>query len=134
MRRSNRFYIRKTPAPSLSLGGATILVIFIVLCLLTFASLSLVSAFSDLSLSEKTAQRTTDYYAAVSQAHQELAQMAAQPRVTTELADFLVEVDEGQSIHVIASLPESGSSEQVKIISFRIENQGEEESFDIEQE
>lgn len=45
-------------------GSASILVILVVLCLTTFATLSLVSARADLRLSRRTAQTLTDYYAA----------------------------------------------------------------------
>lgn len=48
----------------ISTGTASIVLIFVLLCLLTFSVLSLVSARANLRLSQKSAQRTTDYYAA----------------------------------------------------------------------
>ncbi len=45
-------------------GTSSILIIFILLSLVTFASLSFLSARSDYLLSCKMASRTTDYYAA----------------------------------------------------------------------
>lgn len=45
-------------------GFSTILVIFIMLCMATFATLSLVSANSDYRLSKKAADKTTGYYRA----------------------------------------------------------------------
>ena len=48
----------------ISIGTASIVLIFVLLCLLTFAVLSLVSARANLRLSQKSADRTTDYYAA----------------------------------------------------------------------
>lgn len=45
-------------------GSASVLVIFVVLCLTSFAALSLVSARADLRLSERTARTLADYYAA----------------------------------------------------------------------
>ncbi len=50
--------------PIISTGTTSIVLIFVMLSLLTFAVLSLVSAQANLRLSEKSAQRTTDYYAA----------------------------------------------------------------------
>ncbi len=43
-------------------GLPSLLVIFVMLCLITFAVLSYVSAIRDYSLAEKTAQRTRLYY------------------------------------------------------------------------
>ena len=48
----------------ISIGTASFVLIFVLLCLLTFAVLSLVSARANLRLSQKSADRTTDYYAA----------------------------------------------------------------------
>lgn len=45
-------------------GFSTILVIFIMLCMATFATLSLLSANSDYKLSKKVADKTTGYYQA----------------------------------------------------------------------
>lgn len=45
-------------------GFSTILVIFIMLCMATFATLSLLSANSDYKLSKKAADKTTGYYKA----------------------------------------------------------------------
>ncbi len=44
-------------------GFSTILMIFITICLVTFAALSLLSANADYKLSKKTADKTTEYYA-----------------------------------------------------------------------
>lgn len=49
---------------SVHIGTSSILVIFILLSLVTFASLSFLSARSDYLLSLKMAKRTTDYYEA----------------------------------------------------------------------
>lgn len=53
----------------ISTGTASIVLIFVMLCLLTFSVLSLVSAQANLRLSEKSAARTSDYYAAENQAN-----------------------------------------------------------------
>lgn len=129
---NNQYYQKSRPTPSINIGAATILVIFIVLCLITFATLSLVSANADYRLCQKVTNRTTAYYNAVSLANEQLAEMTVQPRLTSEIADFLVPINAEQNIHVIAMLPASGSNESVNIYSFRVENVGEEEQFDIE--
>lgn len=48
----------------LSTGTTSIVLIFVLLCLLTFAVLSVVSARADYKLSEKNTTRTTEYYEA----------------------------------------------------------------------
>lgn len=55
------------------IGSSSILVIFVILCLVSFATLSIVSANADYKLSTKILDRTTAYYAAVNQAESNLA-------------------------------------------------------------
>lgn len=60
--------MNKKKTPFFSAGISLILLVFILLCLLTFAVLSLTSANADLRLSKKTAERISEYYAAESAA------------------------------------------------------------------
>lgn len=46
----------------MNIGTSSILVTFVLLCLVTFSALSYMSARSDYKLSEQTAQRTAEYY------------------------------------------------------------------------
>lgn len=57
----------------IGVGGTSILAIFVVLCLVTLASLSLVSAQADYGLTKKTAEAAQEYYAADAQAERQLA-------------------------------------------------------------
>ncbi|WP_312645618.1 hypothetical protein [Hydrogenoanaerobacterium sp.] len=59
----------------ISVGSSSILVIFVVLCLTTFATLSLVSAKADYKLTQKTAQATAEYYAADAKAEEYLQKL-----------------------------------------------------------
>ncbi|WP_312815951.1 hypothetical protein [Sedimentibacter sp.] len=47
---------------SMGMGGTLVLVIFVVLCLTVFATLSFTTAYSDLKLVNKTQEMTSDYY------------------------------------------------------------------------
>jgi hypothetical protein len=67
--------MRKQPSIGVSVGASSILVIFVMLCLTTFATLSLVSANRDFILSQKTAESTTLYYSADSLAEARLAEI-----------------------------------------------------------
>ena len=57
------------------LGSSSILVIFVILCLVSSATLSIVSAHADYKLSSKVLERATAYYAAVHGAEVDLAQL-----------------------------------------------------------
>ena len=67
MNKKNRF--------PMNAGISWILVIFILLCLVTFGVLSMVSAHSDHQMSEKTASHTQDYYSAANAAQEVLEQV-----------------------------------------------------------
>lgn len=56
----------KSPAKRsvISTGTTTIVLIFVLLCLLTFSVLSLVSAQANMRMSQKSADRTSDFYKA----------------------------------------------------------------------
>ncbi len=58
----------KKTAPVINLGSSSLLVVFLVLCLVTFATLSLSSAQSNYTFSKKLSDRKTEYYTAVGQA------------------------------------------------------------------
>ena len=66
---------KKTSRPLLTAGTSTLLLIFLSLCLLTFAVLSLLSARADRNLSRKTADRTTAYYEACNQAENRIGEI-----------------------------------------------------------
>lgn len=57
----------------INIGGSSILMIFVLLCLVTFSVLSYVSANADYKLTKKAAQSVTRYYEADAQAETRLA-------------------------------------------------------------
>ncbi len=59
----------------ISIGGPTIIMIFVVLCMTTLGTLSLVTANADLKLTQKTVDSTTAYYAADNKGEQFLSQL-----------------------------------------------------------
>lgn len=59
----------------ISTGTTSIVLIFVMLCMLTFSVLSLVSAQANLRLSQKSADRTTEYYAAENAANDILIEL-----------------------------------------------------------
>lgn len=59
----------------INIGTSSILVIFVTLCLVCFATLSISSAYADYTLSKKVAGRTSDYYNACNEAYETLAEI-----------------------------------------------------------
>lgn len=57
----------------LNVGSSSIIVIFVILCLVSFATLSIVSANADKKLTAKVLERTTAYYNACNEAEEALA-------------------------------------------------------------
>ena len=60
---------RKKQSSFSSIGITSLVLIFVMLCLLTFSVLSLVTARADLRLSQKNAERTSAYYYAENRAN-----------------------------------------------------------------
>jgi len=58
---------------SVGIGGPSIIMIFVVLCLTTLGALSLMTAAADFKLTKKTAEAVAGYYAADSEAEEILA-------------------------------------------------------------
>ena len=67
----------------MNIGSASILLVFVILCLVSFAVLSIVSANADSRLSTRVLERTTAYY----QAEQSLAGMDNTLRRVYEASD-----------------------------------------------
>ncbi len=67
----------------MNVGTSSVLVAFVLLCLVTFAGLSFLSANSDYRLSLQTAEKTTEYYEAGLKADKKLSEIDEE---LTELA------------------------------------------------
>lgn len=67
------FQKKSGPEFQVHVGSSSILLIFVILCLISFATLSIVSANADAKLSRRVAERTTAYYEACNQAQADIA-------------------------------------------------------------
>ena len=56
--------MKKNRASFINIGFSSIVMVFIMICLVTFATLSVLTAHSDYRLSQKMADKTTAYYKA----------------------------------------------------------------------
>ena len=113
--------IKKSSKAGMSIGASSILIIFIIVCLVTFAVLSLVSAGADYRLSQKVAERNQSYYNATSAAQEKLRDLSREPRDFAELKEFDQPINDSQVIHVTVMLPATGSGEDISIISWQVE-------------
>lgn len=59
----------------INVGSSSILMIFVILCLVSFAALSIISANADYKLTDKIAVRTQAYYNACNEAEETLASL-----------------------------------------------------------
>ncbi len=112
----------KQQAPLINIGASSLLVVFLVLCLVIFAALSLTSAQNDASYSGRMANRRTAFYTACNQAEQLLdeidSRLEAQGQeadlsdlgVTAEdgLLNFSVPLNDAQAIAVALELTADG--------------------------
>ena len=77
----------KAPAPFFNIGASSLLVIFLILCLVTFAILTLTSAKSDADFAEKLAHHKMNYYAACNTAESTLDKIDAVLADAWQLSD-----------------------------------------------
>lgn len=80
----------KQQSSFVNIGSSSLLVIFLILCLATFAILSLSSAQSDYSFSQRLAKHRTEYYEASSKAERivgEIDRILAQTAAETDQTD-----------------------------------------------
>lgn len=68
-----RFQKKSGPEFHVNVGSSSILLIFVILCLISFATLSIVSANADARLSRRVEERTSSYYEACNQAQADIA-------------------------------------------------------------
>ena len=114
----------KVAAPK-TIGVSIFLVVFVSLCLFTFAAISLSTAKNDLDAARKTADRQSACYAACREAEAFIAGAqadAAGGHMESSLTKTFA-IDENRTLTVELSPSEDGGS--YRIASYRIESAGE---------
>lgn len=79
---------KKRQTPFVNMGSSLLLVVFLLLCLVTFATLAFSSARSDESFSQRIAERKTEYYEAANRAEELLNQIDQILITAEEVPDF----------------------------------------------
>lgn len=91
---------------SLNIGMSSILLIFVVLCLISFSILSIASANADMKLSQKVQNRSLTYYDACNQAEDMLADVDSQLHALYEASnDSMVYLTEVSMIDSVYTYP-----------------------------
>ncbi len=119
-----------------NVGSSSLLIIFVVVCLVSFAALSIVSANSDYKLTKRMAERETNYYAACNDANQTLADIDRTLQSVYENSDteddfyalagrtksFTYPVSDIQSLKVVIAIhyPASDSDALYSVTEWRI--------------
>ncbi len=100
----------KKELPFFNIGTSSLLVVFLVLCLVIFAVLTLTGAQSDYRFATRLAERRTAYYAACNQAEEKIAALDAE-RALDRLSEdyqFEVPITDQQVLSVTLSPDEQG--------------------------
>ena len=106
--------IKKHSYPPVHMGTPLMLVIFIILCMVIFAVLSLSTAAKDYNYSEKNAVRITNYYNACNQAEAALAEI---DQIITESSDtesLIQNLEQLEYVVVTATTVQSSDTDAVQ--------------------
>lgn len=118
----------KHKPPITNIGSVSLIMIFIVLCMVIFAILSLSESTGDYKFTEKLASHTTDYYTASSQAERALAEIDTLLHETGENAigsetlfyQNVIEAINNTSISSINDLSATFDHDEVLYISYDV--------------
>lgn len=107
-------------------GGISILAIFVVLCLTTLATLSIVSARADFVLTQKTSQASAQYYIADSLAEEKLvsiSEVLTKENWETKLIDLGCEVTKvGDKLFASYSTPINDTKQLISTLELITQN------------
>ena len=103
----------------IGIGSASLVLIFIVLCLVFFSLISFTSANNELLLARAEAALIIAYYEADAQAEQILAELSAQEEKTPEV-EFTCHISDDKELYVRLSL----NNEAYDIIEWKIRDTG----------
>ena len=85
--------MRQSSGGSANIGGSSILVIFVLLCITTFATLAMVSATASFRLAAQVARAADDFFAAENIAEIKLAEISSIVR-SADVHNFRLQIEE----------------------------------------
>ena len=123
-----------------SIGSSLLLVIFLILCLVMFAVLSVTTARNNYLISEREAERVTSKTAADNASEEILASLASlcekaaassSEEITTSAGDVLVEIEQAESGHTVFSWEIPFSDTQALSVSVDLASLDEPDEYTI---
>jgi phosphatidate phosphatase APP1 len=118
------------------MGASLLLVTFLILCLLMFATLSVTSARSNYLLAERSAQRQADYYSAVNAAQEVLAAVTADTSASvtdTSLGEVTIAQSTDDAGHTILSWEIPFTDTQALAVTVDIPDPAQAQSYTVTQ-
>lgn len=122
--------MKRKEQPMIGAGASSVLMIFVVLCLVVFAVLSLSGADADLRLSRKFAERTTAYYQAENRANDRVKEIDGNLQESynnREERSFSETIDETGRLDVVLQVQDSenGQGLRLQIVKWQSVSEGE---------
>lgn len=123
--------MRRRVGGNLNIGTSSLLLIFIVLSLVSFAVLSLSSALTDKRMTESNLDRTTNYYNACNEAERNLKDMDAayiqeykeKGSVSVTNNELTIPVNDTQTLDIKVAVHEpDADGSTIDVIKWKIEN------------
>ena len=105
----------KKSFPIINMGTSLLLVVFIVICLIVFATLSLSSSLRDQKYTDKAVLKTENYYLAYSHAQKQLKEISLKDNNT--YISFKENIDQYQDLDVEIQLTQD--QDRYKIIKWQ---------------
>lgn len=122
--------MKRREHPVTGTGASSVLMVFVVLCLVVFAVLSFSSADADLRLSRQFAERTTAYYQAENRANDRIKEIDGnlqEPYNNREEFSFSENVDETGRLEVVLKVrdSENETGQHLQIVKWQSVTEGE---------
>lgn len=131
---------KKNTSFGVNVGTSSLLLVFVILCLVSFATLSIVSANADKKLSTKVSDRSSEYYLACNQAEEKLMNIDKTLKDLYDSGlsrnefleqagnniDFAIPVSDMQTLHIVADIqyPSNDGDSFICIKKWQLETTG----------
>ena len=91
---------KKFSYPPVQIGASFMLLIFVILCMVTFAVLSLSTSMKDYEYSVKNSEKTIQYYTANNIAEEKLAEIISS-ETTEKTIEYQVPINDNEALEVV---------------------------------
>ena len=91
---------KKFSYPPVQIGASFMLLIFVILCMITFAVLSLSTSMKDYEYSVKNSEKTIQYYTANNIAEEKMAEIISS-ETTEKTIEYQVPINDNEALEVV---------------------------------